>query len=130
MKKLFYFVLCTIVLGSCGGHVLTEEEAKKAVLEGERDRLPLVIQKMEDVATIVRDSLRIRVKDEPMSGFLYTPWKYNVTTSYYPRRIVEKREKSIIVSVDSIRQSRSHDGYVEWMTDWGEAYRVIIYDKY
>lgn len=130
MKKLFYFVLCTIVLGSCGGHVLTEEEAKKAVLEGERDRLPLVIQKMEDVESIVIDSLRIRVKDEPMSGFLYTTWKYNVTTSYYPRRIVEKREKSIIVSVDSIRQSRSHDGYVEWMTDWGEAYRVIIYDKY
>jgi len=34
--------------------------------------LPLVIQKMEDVESIVIDSLRIRVKDEPMSGFLYT----------------------------------------------------------
>ncbi|MBP5423541.1 MAG: hypothetical protein J6Y78_13995 [Paludibacteraceae bacterium] len=125
-RTFFYTMLCVVILGltSCQQHVLTEEEAQSAVLNGEQERLPLVLQSMSDVESITIDSMRIHVKDEPMSGFLYTTWTYNVTISYYPQK-VEKREKSIIVPVNDIRQSQSHDGYVEWRSSWDEAHKVI-----
>ncbi len=125
-RTFFYTMLCVVILGltSCQQHVLTEEEARSTVFNGEQEQLPLVIQKFSDVESITIDSLRIHVKDEPMSGFLYTTWTYNVTISYYPQK-VEKREKSIIVPVNDIRQSQSHDGYVEWRSSWDEAHKVI-----
>lgn len=125
-RTFFYTMLCVVILGltSCQQHVLTEEEAQSAVLNGEQERLPLVLQSMSDVESITIDSMRIHVKDEPMSGFLYTTWTYNVTISYYPQK-VEKRGKSIIVPVNDIRQSQSHDGYVEWRSSWDEAHKVI-----
>ncbi len=125
-RTFFYTMLCVVILGltSCQQHVLTEEEAQSAVLNGEQERLPLVLQSMSDVESITIDSMRIHVKDEPMSGFLYTTWTYNVTISYYPQK-VEKREKSIIVPINDIRQSQSHDGYVEWRSSWDEAHKVI-----
>lgn len=124
-------MLCAVILGltSCLQYVLTKEEAQSAVLNGEQKRLPLVLQSMSDVESITIDSMRIHVKDEPMSGFLYTTWTYNFIVSYYPQK-VEKREKSIIVPVNDIRQSRSHDGYVEWKSSWDEAYKVIRDDIY
>ncbi|MBR2261067.1 MAG: hypothetical protein IJ916_05135 [Paludibacteraceae bacterium] len=125
-RTFFYTMLCVVILGltSCQQHVLTEEEAQSAVLNGEQERLPLVLQSMSDVESITIDSMRIHVKDEPMSGFLYTTWTYNVTISYYPQK-VEKRGKSIIVPINDIRQSQSHDGYVEWRSSWDEAHKVI-----
>lgn len=125
-RTFFYTMLCVVILGltSCQQHVLTEEEAQSAVLNGEQERLPLVLQSMSDVESITIDSMRIHVKDEPMSGFLYTTWTYNVTISYYPQK-VEKRGKSIIVPINDIRQSQSHDGYVEWKSSWDDAHKVI-----
>lgn len=125
-RTFFYTMLCVVILGltSCQQHVLTEEEARSAVFNGEQERLPLVLQSMSDVESITIDSMRIHVKDEPMNGFLYTTWTYNIIISYYPRK-VENKKKNIIVLVDSIRQSQSHDGYVEWRSRWDEAYKVI-----
>lgn len=78
-KRFFYYlVLSTILFSvvSCDKQVLTEEEAQRAVIEGEREHLPLILQKMSNVDSITIDSLHIHVKKEPMSGFLYTTWEY------------------------------------------------------
>ena len=81
-RILKYLVLSAVlyVFVSCEKQVLTEEEAQRAVIDGERDHLPLILQKMSDVESITIDSLRIHVKDEPMSGFLYTTWEYTPTS--------------------------------------------------
>lgn len=122
-------VLSTILFSvvSCNKQVLTEEEAQRAVIEGEREHLPLILQKMSDVESITIDSLRIRVKDEPMSGFLYTTWEYT-PTSFLALHRGKKRIKNIIVSVDSIRQSKTHEGYIEWQSNWKDAYEVVLKD--
>lgn len=36
--------------------------------------------------------------------------------------------KNIIVSVDSIRQSRTHEGYIEWQSNWKDAYEIVLRD--
>lgn len=129
-KRFFYYlVLSTILFSvvSCNKQVLTEEEAQRAVIEGEREHLPLILQKMSDVESITIDSFRIHVKDEPMSGFLYTTWEYT-PTSFLALHRGKKRIKNIIVSVDSIRQSKTHEGYIEWQSNWKDAYEVVLKD--
>lgn len=128
-RILKYLVLSAVlyVFVSCEKQVLTEEEAQRAVIDGERDHLPLILQKMSDVESITIDSLRIHVKDEPMSGFLYTTWKYT-PTSFLALHRGKKRIKNIIVSVDSIRQSKTHEGYIEWQSNWKDAYEVVLKD--
>jgi hypothetical protein len=125
-RTFFYTMLCVVILGltSCQQHVLTEEEAQNAVLNGEQEQLPLTLQQMSDVKSITIDSIRIHVKNEPMSGFLYTTWKYCVVTSYFPKK-VQEREKCVIVPVSNIQQSKSHEGYIEWRSNWDEAYSAI-----
>lgn len=128
-RILKYLVLSTVlyVFVSCEKQVLTEEEAQRAVIDGERDHLPLILQKMSDVESITIDSLRIHVKDEPMSGFLYTTWEYT-PSSFLALHRGKKRIKNIIVSVDSIRQSKTHEGYIEWQSNWKDAYEVVLKD--
>ena len=128
-RILKYLVLSAVlyVFVSCEKQVLTEEEAQRAVIDGERDHLPLILQKMSDVESITIDSLRIHVKDEPMSGFLYTTWEYT-PTSFLALHGGKKRIKNIIVSVDSIRQSKTHEGYIEWQSNWKDAYEVVLKD--
>ncbi|MBQ8020815.1 MAG: hypothetical protein IJ263_10505 [Paludibacteraceae bacterium] len=128
-RILKYLVLSAVlyVFVSCEKQVLTEEEAQRAVIDGERDHLPLILQKMSDVESITIDSLRIHVKDEPMSGFLYTTWEYT-PTSFLALNRGKKRIKNIIVSVDSIRQSKTHEGYIEWQSNWKDAYEVVLKD--
>ncbi|MBR6112567.1 MAG: hypothetical protein IKQ08_11555 [Paludibacteraceae bacterium] len=128
-RILKYLVLSAVlyVFVSCEKQVLTEEEAQRAVIDGERDHLPLILQKMSDVESITIDSLRIHVKDEPMSGFLYTTWEYT-PTSFLALHRGKKRIKNIIVSVDSIRQSKTHEGYIEWQSNWKDAYEVVLKD--
>lgn len=128
-RILKYLVLSTVlyVFVSCEKQVLTEEEAQRAVIDGERDHLPLILQKMSDVESITIDSLRIHVKDEPMSGFLYTTWEYT-PSSFLALNRGKKRIKNIIVSVDSIRQSKTHEGYIEWQSNWKDAYEVVLKD--
>lgn len=128
-RILKYLVLSAVlyVFVSCEKQVLTEEEAQRAVIDGERDHLPLILQKMSDVESITIDSLRIHVKDEPMSGFLYTTWEYT-PSSFLALHRGKKRIKNIIVSVDSIRQSKTHEGYIEWQSNWKDAYEVVLKD--
>lgn len=130
MRRIFKYLVLSAVLYvfvSCEKQVLTEEEAQRAVIDGERDHLPLILQKMSDVESITIDSLRIHVKDEPMSGFLYTTWEYT-PTSFLALNRGKKRIKNIIVSVDSIRQSKTHEGYIEWQSNWKDAYEVVLKD--
>ena len=143
MKQSFYFATIIVALLMCStscGHKLTTDEAINAVVSGEQDRLPLLAQKMSDIESITIDSMRIRIEDEPMSGYLYTTWNYIVkytkwatveemmSGNYYPKEIEENREKQVIVSVDNIHQSADRKGYIEWETDWGSAYEVILND--
>ena len=128
-------------LTACGNK-LTVEQAEAAVLQGENDNLPLMIQKLSDVESIVIDSIHIRIVDEPMSGYLYTTWKYMVRKTIHPtvnemmrgiyesRTVEELREKQVIVEVSDIRQSKEHKGYIEWQTGWADAYRVILNDMH
>ena len=118
------------------------EEAEAAVVSGENDHIPLLVQKMSDVESIVIDSIRIRIVDEPMSGYLYTTWKYVVRKTIYPtvnemmkgiyesRKVEETREKQVIVEVSDIRQCKEQKGYIEWQTGWADAYKVILNDQY
>ena len=146
MKKYsLLFVLALALFGlfltSCS-HKLTVEEAEAAVVQGENDNLPLMIQKLSDVESIIIDSIHIRIADEPMSGYLYTTWKYVVKTTIHPtvnemlkgiydsKEVVEQREKQIIVEVSNIQQSKERKGYIEWETGWADAYRIILNDKY
>lgn len=130
MRRIFKYLVLSAVLYvfvSCEKQVLTEEEAQRAVIDGERDHLPLILQKMSDVESITIDSLRIHVKDEPMSGFLYTTWEYT-PSSFLSLNRGKKMTKNIIVSVDSIRQSRTHEGYIEWQSNWIDAYEIVLRD--
>lgn len=127
-------------LTACGNK-LTVEQAEAAVVQGENDNLPLLVQKMNDVESITIDSIYIRITDEPMSGYLYTTWKYVVTKTIYPTfndikrgiceswEVKEQREKQVIVEVSNIQKSEEHKGYIEWQTGWADAYYVILNDK-
>lgn len=141
MKKLFLLLLPVMMVGLTGcGNKLTVEQAEAAVLEAENENLPLLIQQLSNVESIVIDSMHIRIKDEPMSGYLYTTWKYVVRKTVYPtvndirrgmydiRDVVEQREKQVIIEVDNIQSSKERKGYIEWETNWSDAYRVIRRD--
>ena len=138
-KKLFLLLAAALALTACNNK-LTVEEVEAAVVQGENEQLPLLVQKMSDVESVVIDSIHIRITDEPMSGYLYTTWKYVVKKTIYPtademmqgiyesREVEEQREKQVIVEVSNIRQSKERKGYIEWQTGWTDAYRVILND--
>ena len=142
MKKVLFFVtaLFLLTLNSCGYHRLTVEEAKAAVVQGENEKLPLTIQRFHEVESIVIDSIHITVADAPMSGYLYTTWKYIVKKTVHPtlneimngiydsREVVENKEKQVIVEVFDIKNSIKHRGYIEWKVSWDDAYRVVEKD--
>lgn len=121
MKKSFiYIVLCVMILGiiSCKNDVLTADEAKKRIMEGEKDRLPLLIQKIPIVESITIDSISLYVTVEPMEGYLYTTWKIS------PPDFLKKEgdiEKAVIVPVNNIKNCKEPKGYIQWETRWDEA---------
>ena len=142
MKRGLYIAIFLVALASCGGHKLSVEEAKLAVMKGENENLPLLMQRLSNVESVTIDSIHIRIIDEPMSGYLFTTWKYVVKKTLLPtiddmkrgryesRKIEEVRDKQVLVEVDSIRQSENRRGYIEWQTGWADAYRVILKDMY
>lgn len=75
MKKYIFFLSVFFVLASCSSK-LKPEDAQQIVLNGERENLPLMIQTMSTMGVddITIDSLVLIVRDEPMSGLLYTTW--------------------------------------------------------
>jgi hypothetical protein len=142
MKKLFLLIIPMLMGLMACSNKLTVEQAEASVVQGENDNLPLLVQKLSNVESIVIDSIYIRIVDEPMSGYLYTTWKYVVKKTIRPtvnemmrgiyesREVEEEREKQVIVEVSDIQQSKEHKGYIEWQTGWSDAYRVILNDMY
>lgn len=97
---------------------LTADDVIESVLDGERDRLPMILQNLPSVDNITVDSLHILVDSEPMSGYLYTTW-YDGQKSF-----------SIIVQVIDIKKSEEHKDYIEWKSDWGSAKDTYIQKRY
>ena len=109
----FSLVLC---MNAC--HHLTAEDAKISVMEGERNRIPVITQQLSDVDDITIDSMRMVVTSEPMMGYLYTTWKNG------------KSSVPIIVVVSDIHKSKEHKGYIEWQSDWGSANMAYFRQTY
>ena len=115
MKKFYLFLLLPLMIGmSACQSKLTADEVKELVMEGERDRLPMILQNLPSVDNITVDSLRLLVESEPMSGYLYTTWYYG------------QKSFSIIVKVTNIRNSKEHKDYIEWNSDWASAAQAYL----
>ena len=119
MKRLFILLMPVMMLGltACGDQ-LTPEQAEEAVLQGERDRLPLLKQEMAYFASdITIDSMHITIAEEPMQGYLYTTWISNGK---------QRTETPIIVVVDSIRSDETRKGYIQWLSRWDAAAKSYL----
>ena len=122
MKKFYLFLLLPLMIGmSACQSKLTADDVIESVLDGERDRLPMILQNLPSVDNITVDSLHILVDSEPMSGYLYTTW-YDGQKSF-----------SIIVKVTNIRNSKEHKDDIVWNSDWSTAtcdYLEKLIDSY
>ncbi|MCQ2342627.1 MAG: hypothetical protein MJZ75_03940 [Paludibacteraceae bacterium] len=130
MKNIIVFVnLCmvSLLVMSCQPK-LAAEEAADAIMSGEEDRLPVLLQKMSFVDTITIDSMRICCTDEPMDGYLYTTWTYQKKEWKHWTMHQYKTTRSIIIEVDSIKRSKDHKGYIEWQSNWDDAYSIVWKD--
>ena len=114
MKKVLFLLLIPVFIGITACHKITAEEAESVILEGEQERLPVILQALPLVSDITLDSIRFVVKDEPMEAYLYTTWKKG------------KKRYPIIVPVHDIQSSKEHHGYIEWSTDWDSANKVFV----
>lgn len=125
MKKYLFLLSALCVMVSCSSK-LDPEEAKQIVLNGERNNLPLVIQTVSTMGVddITIDSLVLLVKDEPMSGLLYTTWTSSRKNYYTGRTKVE--ETPMVIKVDSIISSPTRKGYAQWQSDWQSAFQTYI----
>ena len=122
MKKFYLFLLLTLMIGmnACQSK-LKVDDVIETVLEGERNYLPMKLQNSPAVDNITVDSLRLLVKSEPMSGYLYTTW-YDGQKSF-----------SIIVKVTNIRNSKERKDDIVWNSDWSTAtcdYLEKLIDSY
>lgn len=114
MKRLLYLIAVTAIALTACNNKLTVEQAEAAVMQGEKDRLPILLQNLVFVDNITIDSIRLNVTVEPMQGFLYTTWKSG------------KSSKSIIVQVDSIRTDETRKDYIQWQSHWDDAARAYF----
>lgn len=114
-EKKFFILLAAVMMAlpACNNK-LTAEQAEAAVLQGEKDRLPLVLQTLSFIDDITIDSIRLNVAEEPMQGYLYTTWKNG------------NKERSIIVPVDSIQTDATRKGYIRWQSHWDDAARAYF----
>ena len=114
MKKLFILLaVAAMALTACNDK-LTVEDAEAAVVQGENEQLPILLQNLVFVDDITIDSIHLNVTEEPMQGFLYTTWKSG------------KNSKSIIVQVDSIRTDETRKDYIQWQSHWDDAARAYF----
>lgn len=114
MKRFFFlFVIVVSVLTACNNK-LTAEQAESAIMQGEKERIPLLVQQIIWVDDITIDSIHLNVTEEPMQGFLYTTWKSG------------KDSKSIIVQVDSICTDESRKDYIQWQSHWDDAAKAYF----
>ena len=131
MRKFYPLLLLPILLlGIVACNRLTPEEAKDVVMRTERDRLPLIVQRMSNIENITIDSMRIVVDKEPMTGYLYTTWlvKSSLLNILHLSFDTNLDLKPIIVEVTGIRRSKEHKGMLEWDTHWEEAHNDVFRD--
>ena len=120
MKRVFLFLLPVMMLGLTACYQkLTAEQAEAAVLQGERDRIPLLLQTIPIIDDITIDSIHLTVTQEPMQGYLYTTW-----ISYGTNK--KRTEIPIIVQVDSIRQDATRKDYIQWQSSWDNAAKSYV----
>lgn len=122
MKRLLLFLLSIALLGlTACNNKLTSEQAEAAVLQGERDRLPLLKQNFSFIVDdIIIDSIHITIAEEPMQGYLFTTW---ITKDR------KKKETPIIVMVDSICSDKTRKGYIQWQSRWDVAAQSYIMNR-
>jgi hypothetical protein len=113
MKKTLFLLLLPILLGLDSCNRITPEKVEAIVIEGSRDRLPLLLQQLLFIDNITVDSMNLMVKTEPMSGYLYTTWTADNISS------------PIIVNVTNIKKSKENKGYLEWDADWESAAKAF-----
>lgn len=110
MKRLFLFLLPVMMLGlTACDKKLTPERAEAAILEGEKGRVPLLLQSLPLVDDITIDSIHWIVTEEPMQGYLYTTWIY------------KGEGVPIIIQLDSVCVDATRKDYVQWLTSWDKA---------
>jgi len=114
MKKFFFLLAAVMIILPACNNKLTVEQAEAAVIQGEKDRLPLLLQTLPFLDDITIDSIRLNITDEPMQGYLYTTWKSG------------KKEKLIIVPVDSIQTDATRKDYIQWQSHWDDAARAYF----
>lgn len=120
MKRLFLFLLPVMILGlTACDNKLTAEQAEAAVLQGERDRVPMLLQTIPIIDDLTIDSIRLMVTEEPMQGYLYTTW-ISIGTNK------KRTEIPIIVQVDSIRQDATRKDYIQWQSSWDNAAKSYV----
>lgn len=125
MKKVLFLLSVIASITACSSS-LDPEDAKAAVVQGERDRIPLVLQTLSvaDVDNVTIDSLVLLVDTEPMSGMLYTTWITNKKNFF--SGTTKTIETPIIVEVDSIQNDHERSGYVRWQSDWKTALVTFV----
>lgn len=114
MKKLFLLLAVAVLALTACNNKLTVEQAESAVMQGEKERIPLLVQQIIWVDDITIDSIHLNVTEEPMQGFLYTTWKSG------------KDSKSIIVQVDSICTDETRKDYIQWRSYWDDAVKAYV----
>lgn len=148
MKKVIFAIAVLLMMFSCANHVNTDEtkhvdtdeikhvvidEIKKGIIEVETKRLPLTIQKLDNVNDIRIDSIVIINNVEPYSGYLVTTWviekeddwdtdwdsDWNDNWDKPVGRRTKQETKTVYVEVNNI-QSNTED--YSWKTNWFGAY--------
>jgi hypothetical protein len=104
---------------------------KECIVQQENANLPLTKQKMDNVNSIIIDSLVITNHIEPYSGYLVTTWniteRVNLSSKEwkangYKDKYVEK-DKVVYVEVRNIQAKLN--GEVSWTSNWTSAYMSI-----
>ena len=126
MKKNYFYALIMVVLGamtSCGVPPLDPEEAAKAVLEGERARIPLYMQDYE-LTGLTIDSLRLLTDIEPMSALMFTTWTYDVSSYDYTQKPYKKttsKTRPVVIQVCHIQRLPENLKQIHWYSNWQQV---------
>ncbi len=84
------------------------EEIKRTVIAGENARLPMTIQKLSDVKSVVIDSMVVTNDVQPYTGYLVTTWKYD---TYRKKNLT----KQVLVEVSDICFEGRN---LSWNSNW------------
>ena len=120
MKRALFTIAVLFMMFSCSNHV-DINEIKQGIIEVETQRLPLTIQKCDNVNDIRIDSIVIINNVEPYSGYLVTSWDIEEEELDWdlPGYRTKQETKTVYVEVSNIKTD--FKGYT-WETNWFGAY--------